>query len=312
MSPEARWSDAFPRETFSVRCRGELHGVTWQPGHSLVFHDHADLDADRALVVLGGEAVGCADLAAAVAHFQGGGRLLELWRPLERNPDVWRVVPLRETATGVIPPTIDELRASLADLQVVLKRVDQGKATVGGVRGPPPTEAFRRQVDEMAMLIAMPVGLLNRLAVDRLQDAVAAVRHPERKAVPHVAEVWGMEGLRRTVPVPAHEDPGARRLNVRFAATEPSAVVGHVDNSVAHAALWVGEQWLREVLVRDAVVAGGRLVLDLVSDAGGGAIAKLVEWRRPRGTPAGTLEPVVVEASMARGVDGRWQVTTDV
>lgn len=306
MTGARRWIDELPAETFSVRCGGVLHHVTWQPRHRLTFHDHADLEADRALMALGGDGVGCADLDDAVAWFRCPNRILELWRPLDRNHGAWRFAALKETPHGVIAPTFEELREAIYALQASLKR----SPNVAPVGGPPGiARRLQHEVDEMTRLIALPVGMLDRLAIDRLQDAMADARHPERDMVPRVAEVWGMEGLRRTVPMAAADvEPDERNLHVCFAAHDVADLVGHVAETAAHAALWVGEQWLRDVVARGMVVVDGRLVLAVADTAAGGAIVKAVAWRRIRGTPAGTLEPAVVEAHVRRGDDGTWRV----
>lgn len=61
-----RWYDGLEPVTAPLRCRGELHRVTWRAGR-LWLHDH-DLVAESVLVSLGGERCACLDLLELCRH----------------------------------------------------------------------------------------------------------------------------------------------------------------------------------------------------------------------------------------------------
>jgi hypothetical protein len=121
---EPRWFEHLGPVTVKLECGGRRHAITWRRG-KLVLEDHPGLQAERALAVLGGQAVTCLDVldawVAATSSHQMAPSLLGAAGP---PPDAFlrAVGRHRDMSAKVIGTIPDRHRRDVKASQMVQQR----------------------------------------------------------------------------------------------------------------------------------------------------------------------------------------------
>jgi hypothetical protein len=151
-APSAPWTWAQPTVAAPVSCGGATHEVLWRWGR-LVAADH-DLDAEAALVALGGEPCPCLEVLGQVrAVLAGGGR----WPP---------------PSSGAAPPPPFRAVAAAVELRHQLRAAGAGSAAAADDR-----DAVARARQRVAQVRALDNRLL-RAVTDAAATTSAGQRRP--------------------------------------------------------------------------------------------------------------------------------------
>ncbi len=282
----------------SVGCEGNRHRLLWRQGRVELL-DHPELEAELAMVGLGGPEPRCVSL-------------LRLWDDALADG-------------GFLAEWVDETRLSpswFSWLAMALERM-RSEGFHEFLRGLPPARAQRMGeflhsfpvpwVDRASAAVSLAVAEGSGVACDQASGLLAAgVSHRLRRAF--VDGVGGRQlavGAAALVPL---------RIGIE-SGVEPS-IAGSLTGPERGVRLLVDRSWLHRVWAAGASVIDGRLVLALdepppttpstarartrSSDPTDSisAIATLVGWAQP---PGDRLQPVVERAAV-RFVDRQWHV----
>lgn len=279
------WQGLAPAEA-EVVCRGDVHVIRWAEGE-IHLASHPDLEAEEALVALGGEESGCQ-------------AIVRRWRAAAQDP---RLVTIgRRPGEGPIGLPAEMAAATPAAMPVLTGLPAAARTQV--------ERRFKARSD-VVELFTLPGALIDRLVL----TAMAAC-----------AERWDDDafrdehGLRLGAALAARAEPALRRFGARLGRGTPHVVVapsrpggGPFFSARLEpqqplsltAELPVG--WLVDVWGRGISEPEGNLVL-AVRDAdpsGRELVVDLAEWEQ-----AGRIiwELTGVAARLVRDDDGRWVV----
>ena len=246
------WESATPL-SMAVTCNRERHRLIWRDG-AVETVDHPELDAELALVALGGDEPPCIaryrlwndalDDGGFVAEWVDEARLSPAWfswlaMALERM----RTEGFHEFLRG-LPPARAQRMGEFLD-RFPLTWIDRAAAEVN-----------RRVTEDGGVLAADAGSQLARSAAQRLRRSFVDAVGGRQLAV----------GAAALIPL---------RISV-LAGVGPT-VVGVVTGKGRGVDLTVGRTWLHRVWAAGAAVIDGDLVLDL-NDGPQGAVATTVSW----------------------------------
>lgn len=291
------WWDSTPELTMPVACEGQGHRLSWRDGE-VVLLDHPELEAELAMVALGGAEPACVLLYRLWGDAVADGGFLAEWVDESRLSATW-----------------------FSWLAMALERM-RSEGFHEFLRGLPPARAQRMG------------EFLHRFPVPWIDRAAATVSHAASEgsgvvcvhARPLLADAISQR-LRRAFV----DSIGGRRLPVGAAALVPLAVsVDRADGAVSTDSsvdadqlggpgltgrlvgpgrgvrISVAQSWLHRVWAANAAIIDGRLALalaDAVPNTGGRAMATLVDWQS---MPDGTMHPHIDQVPVVL-VDRRWQ-----
>jgi hypothetical protein len=175
-----RWWTGIAPVTTDVACSGARHEVRWEHGR-LVLGAHPDVEAERALGALGGDVPACVRLRSA-------------WSAWERDP-VLVTLGRRpgEAGLGFTPADAPPVATTLHTPPLRRRPVDDSSG--------------RR--DELVLLLSLPVGFIDRLALTAMAAAAEAWTDPAFR---------DRHGLRLGASLAARSAPALRRLAAPLAA----------------------------------------------------------------------------------------------
>lgn len=277
------WVGVAPAEG-EIDCDGATHRLRWADGglHAL---DHADPEADRALVALGGERPACLQILDAWAQHSATPELVTLGR----RPG--------EQGLGLAPVQVRSLYPVTVSRTGRISRLAAQRL-----------EARARRLDALSRLLALPAPFIDRLVLSVIASAAQRWDDEEFRAD---------HGLRFGAALSARATPALRRFGDRLA-------VGPADTGVSPARPGYGEpvvaarlepgqplvvsadlplRWLSDVWGRGLSEPDGEFVLDVVSGAPDGSTFEVLvaEWE-----PAGpiTWEAAPIPATVTLDADG--------
>lgn len=301
--PGPTWADTAAEVTLAVSCQQQRHALRWRRG-SVQLLDHPELEAELALVALGGAEPRCVSL-------------LHLWNDAVADG-------------GFLAEWVDESRLTAAWfswLAMALERM-RSEGFHEFLRGLPPARAQRMG----QFLHAFPVPWIDRAAAS-VSAAVVDGDGVTCSQAPSLLSVAIANRLRRAFV----DGVGGRQLSVGAAALVPltisvssaqgasartvaigePSVSGSLTGPGRGVTIQVGPSWLHRVWACGAAVIDGRptLALDRTSTDtpgdgtespewtdGGTHRAQTMAWER---SADGRLEPVI-ETTGVRYVDGFW------
>ncbi len=274
----------------AVGCEGRRHRLRWRQGR-LELLDHPELEAELAMVGLGGPEPACVSL-------------LHLWDEAVVDG-------------GFLAEWVDETRLSpswFSWLAMALERM-RSEGFHEFLRGLPPARAQRMGqfldsfplpwIDRASATVSLAVADGAGVVCDHAPDLLAAgVSHRLRRAF--VDAVGGRQlavGAAALVPLRIVVEPGV----------DPS-IGGSLTGTDRGVTLVVDRSWLHRVWAAAGPVVDGRLTLELAPDepsgssvsavSGVSAAATLVGWSPSSGRE---LRPVI-ERLPVRFVDHRWRI----
>jgi hypothetical protein len=267
-----------------IQCEGARHRLRWAGG-ALHADDHLDIEAERALAALGGDAPPCLDLIRLWQQYAADPQLLTL----ARRPG--------EPPIGLADP-ITPYSAALATAKWPAAMRQQLE------------DRFRRRID-LERLLALPGPMVDRLTLSAFADAADEWDDDAFRAE---------HGLRAGAALHARAAPALRRFGGRLArgiagvTVAPAlpgagpAVVARLDSGTAltiHAELPIS--WLVDVWGRGISEPAGRLVLGVrdADEFGREFTVDLAVWE-----PASynVWELAAVPGRVVTDEDGRWVV----
>ncbi|MEM9563172.1 MAG: hypothetical protein AAGA93_11165 [Actinomycetota bacterium] len=293
------WSDTAEPLTMVVVCNRERHRIRWRAGRVETL-DHPDLDAELALIALGGEEPACVALHRLWSDAVDDGGFLSEWvEPGRLNPTwlSWLAMALeRMRAEGFHEFLRDLPTARAQRMGQFLHRFPQAWIDRAAA------EVNERVADAAAPTAAAPGDAGDPAesagAVDRRAPllAQAAANRLRRSFVDAVGGRQLAVGAAALVPLRPMVDPRS--------GVEP-AIVGRLTGPDRGVSIVVDGRWLHDVWAAGAAVVDGRLVLAIDGDPTGpsGASARVATWAGP-----GPLEPTVVGCTIHH--DGeRWRLS---
>lgn len=258
--PEERgvgwWSSAETLELV-IRCDGEDHRLRWAAG-DVVLLDHPDLDAELAMVALGGAEPACVARYRLWEDAIADGGFLAEWVDETRLSDAW---------FSWLTMALERMRSE--GFHEFLRQLPPARAQrMGEFLHGFPVPWIDRAAATVSHRLPEPDGVLCRLAPGLLRDGMAQrVRRAFVDAV------------------------GARQLSVGAAALVPLSItvgpdpsaVGALSGAGRGVSLAVPVAWLHQVWAAGAAVIDGELVLSLDGFGDGmvgddGAEALVVRW----------------------------------
>ncbi len=280
------WWDTAEPLTMVVVCNRERHRLRWRAGEVETL-DHPELEAELALVALGGEEPACVALHRLWTDAVDDGGFLSEWvEPGRLNPTwlSWLAMALeRMRAEGFHEFLRDLPTARAQRMGQFLHRFPQPWIDRAAA------EVNRRVADGDAVgRTPAPAGPEPDGGVDRRVPllAQAAANRLRRSFVDAVGGRQLAVGAAALVPLRPMVDPRP--------GAEP-AIAGRLTGADRGVSVVVDRWWLHRVWAAGAAVVGGHLVLAIDGDptAPAGARALVVTWTGP-----GPLEPAVVERSI--------------
>ena len=247
------WYEQVPPVTFDVDCEGNRHSITWSQGN-IVLQQHPEIDAEKALVALGGVKPKCLEVFDLwqLAVLDGG--FIEEWAPWhysDRQRRWWlRTALERLRSEGVQDFLYDlprERALKMGEVSVTLPHEFLDRATAAVVdaadqRGWDFTPSLSRHLAEATRLRAR-------------RAFVKAVSH-QRPSIPSPA----------LIPFRCH-------INL----SEESWVRGYLSGRDSHVEVSLHPRWLSRVWARGVAVHKGRFTVD-ASETDDSVSLTQVEW----------------------------------
>jgi hypothetical protein len=278
------WFDAAPPLSMTVACGGERHRLRWVGG-LVETVDHPELEAELALVALGGQEPTCIALHRLWHEAVADGGFVAEWvdpSRLSRAWLSWLSMALERMRTEGFHEFLRHLPPARAQRMGEFLHlfpgpwIDRAASEVNrGAWSGEPGPADRGPTGTRALLAQAGANRLRRAFVDAVGGRQLAI---------------GTAALIPLVPL-VDQRAGAR-----------PAIEGALRGPDRGVTVTVGVRWLDRVWVAGAAVVDGQLVLAIDDDPGGGpdAVAHLVAWEGPRLRPVVEVGPVQLR-------DGRWE-----
>ena len=301
--------EGFAPVTATIECEGSEHALTWRAGE-LELEDH-DIDAERALVALGGEAPMCVDLLDAWIHAvtHDPQHHVALVNARTGGADLGQIrIQARQAHAQMIAGIAGMKRVGTpgqAHLSQYVVQVSKYPGLAGGL-----SAASRAQ-----LLSALPAPLRAMLVASCVCEIEA--RWEANQGVPYIEYAFGdvlegkaswalRESLRAWAPpgglvrIPLH---GTFRLEAPSAT--PSIAVELV-GSTTLVDVGLPLRWLADVWARGIMVVDGCFVLDVLESRNGGTGLRVraVRWERR----ARAFVPVVAPALVVQLDTDEWSL----
>lgn len=268
------WADELGPADALLLCDGAEHRVRYERGGRIALLDHPDLDAERAFGALGGEPPACVLLLQAWERLRTSLAVLHRWTPVDPP---WSHLIRTQASTSLVGVRPDAPRA-----RPFLPWIETAKGATGGI-------------GELVRVGSVPGPLRERLGLLVLDHAFD--QPPSTwvdgttlaAALRRVACRFMRVAARHTMP-----DRPTPLVDVEEGDPAEAVVMGHADRLAARTTVWIGTDWLRDVLRRGAAVVDGLLCLAARDVPGEDAALDVLlsRWTWRPGLPAGELEPV--------------------
>ena len=267
------WRETARPVSMGLRCGGHAHTIRWTAG-VIELDDHPELEAEQALIALGGTEPPCLGALALWEEAIASGGFLAEWidsTNLTTSRLSWLTMALERLRNEGFHEFLRDLSPARAERM--------GRFLVGF------NPVF---LDRAAGHVAEAISSGRDIEYDRAESLIApAIAHRLRRSfVDSVGGQWLAVGAAALVPL---------RIDVQDS-TEPSAA-GAITGPARGIELSVGSSWLHEVWAAEAAVIDKQLILDL-----DGADALVLTFRsgaqaghrsRHETGPGSALTPVV-------------------
>jgi len=274
-----QWWLAIGAATAELECSGEQHVLEWRDG-ALHLHGHPDVDAERALGALGGEAPACVALRDRWERYAGDVALVTLGRRAG------------EETLGVRDPVA---------------------IAVGGGRAP-----TRR--GELLSLLSLPAQIIDRLVLESVASAAGRwadeqfrTAHGLRFATAlRVRATPALTRASASIDGIGSGTASTGSIDMDVVPARPGASTSGVAQRsrsgglIVRAALPLG--WIASVWGAGLSEVEGRMVIDLRGEVDGGYAADVVDWVEVR---PGQWRLVPAPAVVVRDGGGAWALASE-